>query len=220
MKNKIIFMMKYIYFNIFCGGLVFCLFSEISFAHSDEGIHNYYNLHNIEKFYNSHQQIDHYSQEYLNQLELEQYFLQDTMLWIIVRQAYPNLANDRVLKILDFIKVKSKLWNFKDYNMLNENCPKVKDLVISYVADEDELAEILGLSIVNAKTLFHYFEISLKKSPLSYKELNNDSNYSDSITISLNEPVIAMCYVFHHQDDLINAGIINLKKYINSLDNN
>ena len=186
---------------------------KILLAHSDAGIHTSEDLHDIKRFYNVPYQIDKDSSEYINQLKLEQYLFQDILLLVIIRQAYPNLANDRVLKILDFVKKESGLWDLKNQTMPNEKCPNVNNLVLTYIVKESEIQQILGLDYENAKALFDYYEIT-KSNPvvLASQSYHDDQRIRTIITSKLSLP---WCYLYHHQNDLINAGIINIKVYIN-----
>ena len=133
------------------------------FAHTDGGVHTAETAHDLESFY-TFPRPDEQSYEYFKQSTEEQFILQDTMLWVSLRQLVPSLAEDRVLKVLDLVRRKSGLWDLEDRSLPSKDCKRA--VTIYYIASEQEIFNILGLDLISAKTLFHHFENTLQKPPV------------------------------------------------------
>ena len=194
---------------IFYAGTALAIPTPTAFGHTDGGIHTWNTLHDLEAFYK--RDASNLSKEDATaQQEQETLLIQELLLSVTLRHFIPDISTSHTLKILDFIQKKSGVWSYSEAGF--SHC-------VFFDAVEQSLSkqfifEVLGLSEVNTETFLLRLENASPQSTIQYHHLDSGLGYK----ITLINPRIPYCYLIKHQDDLINAGIFNVKKFLPQLE--
>ncbi|MCY4380770.1 MAG: hypothetical protein OXC40_04270 [Proteobacteria bacterium] len=144
----------------------------------------------------------------LDQKKTQEVFaLQELLLTVALKYFVPHITYSHTIKILDYLKKHSGLWRYNDPT-LSDNCQFVgKDMVAELSFDRGW--QVLGLSTTSLETLLHRIE-NAPQQLLTYEHLANGYGWR----VHIRKPSIPYCYLLKHQNDLINAGIFNVKKFL------
>ena len=178
--------------------------SSWGWGHSNAGVHTKSNLHDISTAFNKadpqNSPTDPQSQNNIR------FLVQDLLLLVTLNYYIPELTSSQAIKIIDFIKTASGVWNQLD-PIFNHCSHSTK---IHYELSHQKIYEVLGLDTVSAETLLHHLESANATVTLTYSHMRSKTGYAISI-MNLSGP---FCYIIKHQNDLINHGIFNTKPFI------
>lgn len=177
--------------------------TQIHQAHTNEGLHTIHNLHDLESYDTQIPPKD--SQAYKDHWINTVLMVQDLLLLVTLIFYIPDISSSYLVKILDFIKIKSEVWSKND--TILSTCDHPHPIYVS--VSKRTFMDVLGLSEVSAETLL--YSLSLTPSPMMYYDhLKSRKGYA----LTLLNPKAPYCMLLKHQNDLINQGIFNIKKFI------
>ena len=180
-----------------------------AFGHTDGGIHSWNSVHDLEAFY-KRDASSLSAEDTAAQQRQETVLIQELLFSVTLKHFIPDISTSHTLKILDFIKKKSGVWNYSEAGF--SQCIFFAEVEQSL--SKQFIFEVLGLSEVNAETFLLRLENASPKPTIKYHHLESGLGYK----ITLLNPRIPYCYLLKHQDDLINAGIFNIKKFLPQLE--